>query len=49
MTAHIAPNYTRYGRNGYIVHAVGFDNFFARTMKIAKDWCESHGFDFIRL
>lgn len=49
QTAHIAPHYTRYGKNGYDVFAVGFPTFFAQTMKIAKEWCESHGFDFIRL
>lgn len=44
------PNYTRYGNvNGFICLAVGHPNFFARTMKIAKDWCASHGFDYIRL
>ena len=47
--AHIMPNYGRYGINGYICMAVGFDNFFARTMKIAKAWSKANGFEGIRL
>jgi hypothetical protein len=49
MTAHIAPHYTRYGTNGYDCIATGLPVFFARTMKIAKKWCESHNLDWVRL
>ena len=48
-TAHIIPNYGRYGINGYVCTAVGFDNFFARTIKIANNWCKSHGLEGVRL
>jgi hypothetical protein len=47
--AHIAPHYTRYGKNGYDCFAVGLPTFFARTIKIAKEWCDSHGLDYVRL
>ena len=48
-TAHIVPHYGRYGKDGYTVIAKGFTTFFAATLKVAKEWCELHGFDGIRV
>jgi len=48
MTAQISANYNRYGsRCGYLVFAVGFGTFIAKNIKMAKEWCEGKGFDYI--
>lgn len=46
---HVAPRYTKYGTNGYVVHAVGHENVFFATMKLVNEWAKSHGLEVIRL
>ena len=49
QTAHIMPNYGRYGRNGYVCIATGLPNFICATIKQAKSWCIKMGLEFIVL
>ena len=47
-TANIQPAWNRYGRNGWNVFCVGFDTMWFRTMKLAKEWANSHGLDLVK-
>jgi hypothetical protein len=47
LTAHIMPNYGRYGKDGYVCIATGLPNFICATIKQAKSWCIKMGLEFI--
>lgn len=47
--AHAVPCYTRYGIRGFNCYAVGYPSFYAKTIRIAKEWASKFGLDIIKL
>ena len=46
--AHCVPSYARHG-GGFYCYIVGLPTFFAKTIKVAREWARSHGCDLVRL
>ena len=45
---HCVPSYAKYG-GGFYCYIVGLPTFFAKNLKIAKEWFNGHGVDMVRL